>query len=227
MERIDVLLEPARVFLTHVADFLPRLALAVVVLLLGWLIAKAGRFTVVKGLRAINFHVLSERAGIDGFLKQGGIEKDASDILGVLVYWLAIFAALVIGFNSLGLTYITDLAGKVVLFLSHVVVASLIIALGAYFARIVGDALDGYCRSAGVPDAALLGRIARYAIIIFVVLMALEELGVAGDIVRYSFLIILAGLVLALALAFGFGGKRWAADILERWWPSRDRRGKP
>ncbi len=227
MERIDVMLETARVLLAHVGDFLPRLALAVVVLLLGWLLAKAMRFAIVRGLRAINFHVLSERAGIDGFLKQAGLEKDAVDILGILVFWLVIFASLVIGFNGLGLTYITDLAGKVVLFLPRLMVSLLIVAFGAYFARIVGDAVLTYCRQGGIQDAELLARLARYAIVVFIVVMALEEMDIGVDIVRYSFLIILSGVVLALALAFGFGGREWAAGILERWWPSRDRGGKP
>ena len=80
-----------------------------VVLIGGWLLAKAARFAVVKALRAINFNVLTERAGIDGFLEQGGIGTDTTGIFGALVYWLVILAALIIAFNGLGLTYITDL----------------------------------------------------------------------------------------------------------------------
>ena len=71
-----------------------------------------------------------------------------------------------------------------------------------------------------MQDADLLGRLAQYAILAFVVLIALDEADVGGAIVRHSFLIVLAGIVLALALAFGLGGQRWAAELLERWWPS-------
>jgi len=60
--------------------------------------------------------VLTERAGMDGFLHNGGIEADTTEILAILCYWLVILAALIIGFNTLGLTYITDLLGRVVLF---------------------------------------------------------------------------------------------------------------
>ena len=116
MERMDMLLEPLKVLLTQVGVFLPRLAVAVAVLIAGWLLAKAIRFAVEKALRAINFNILTERAGMDGFLKQGGIESDTTDILGALIYWLVIFTTLVIAFNSLGLTYITDLFGQVVRF---------------------------------------------------------------------------------------------------------------
>ena len=67
------------------------------------------------------------------------------------------------------------------------------------------------------------GRLAQYAILTFVVLIALDQVNIGGDIVRQCFLIILAGLVFALALAFGLGGKEWAAELLERWWPRRRR----
>jgi hypothetical protein len=225
MDKVNVILEPVRVFLTQIGEFLPRLALAIAVLIAGWLLAKVARVAIVRGLRAINFHVLTERAGMDGFLRQGGIESDTTDILGVLVYWVVVLAALIIACNGLGLTYITDLLREVVLFVPKVIVALLILAFGAYFARFVGNAVIAYCRNVGIQDGELLGRLAQYAIVVFVVLMALDQVKIGGDIVRQSFLIILAGVVLALALAFGLGGKDWAARRLERWWP-RERKDR-
>lgn len=229
---VDLLFEPLQGLLRHAGEFLPRLALAALVLVAGWLVAKVVRVAVVRGLRAINFNVLTERAGMDGFLKQGGIESDTTDIFGVLVYWLIVLATLVIAFNGLGLTYITDLLGKVVLFLPRVIVALLILAFGAYFAGFIGHAVTAYCRNVGVADADLLGRIAQYALIVFVVLIALDQTNVGGDIVRQTFLILLAGTVFGLSLAFGLGGRRWAARLLERWWPTEGGkeetpRGKP
>jgi len=216
---IDVMLEPIRAILTQVGVFLPKLALAVVVLIAGWLLARLARFAVARGLRAINFNVLTERAGMDGFLKQGGIDRDTTDIFAILVYWLVILLALVIAFNGLGLTYITDLLGQVVRFVPKVIVALLIIAFGGYFALFVGTTVGTYCRNIGMRDGDLLGKLAQYAIIAFVVLMALDQVEIGGNVVRHSFLILLGGLVLGLALAFGLGGQKWAAELLERWWP--------
>jgi hypothetical protein len=216
-------LEPLRGFLVSLGDLLPRILLAVLVLVVGWIVAKAVRFAIARGLRAINFNVLTERAGMDGFLRDGGIQTDTAGILALLFYWLVILASLIIGFNLLGLTYITDLLGRVVLFLPKVMVALLILAFGAYFARFVGNAITAYCRNVHLQDADILGNLARYAIIAFVVLIALDQVNVGGDIVRQTFLIVLAGVVFALALAFGLGGKDWAAEMLERWWPRRKR----
>ena len=223
MSDFNVMLEPLRVFLAQVGNFLPRLAIALVVVLVGWFVAKAAKFAIVRGLRAVNFHVVTQRAGLDGFLRQGGIQMDTTEILGVMVYWLVILGALVIGFNSLGLIYVTDLLGRVILFVPKVMVALLVLAFGAYFARFIANAITAYCRNVHMQDADLLGRLAQYAILTFVVLIALDQVNIGGDIVRQSFLIILAGVVFALALAFGLGGKEWAAELLERWWPRKRR----
>ena len=227
MESVNMLLEPARAFLVQIGAFLPRLGLAVLVLVAGWLLAKAVRFAIKKGLRAINFNVLTERSGMDDFLQQGGMQGDTTSLFGVLAYWLVILAALIIAFNSLGLTYITDLLGQVVLFVPKVIVALLILAFGSYFARFVGNSVITYCKNVDIQDADFLGRLAQYAIMAFVVLIALDQIEVGGDIVRQTFLIVLAGIVFALALAFGIGGKDWAAERLERWWPKAKASRKP
>jgi len=219
MQSIDLLLEAAREFLHQIAAFLPRLLLALVVLAVGWLLAKAARFAVERGLRAANFNVLTERAGTDNFLHQAGMRGDTTTLFGLVAFWLVILATLMIAFNGLGLTYITDLLGRVVWFTPKLLVAMLVVVFGSYCARFVGGAVHAYCEDAQIPDADMLGRIARYIIVIFVVMIALGQVEVGGDIVQRTFLILLGGLVLALALAFGLGGKDWAAAMLERWWP--------
>ncbi len=210
-----------RAFLAEVGAALPRLLTAAFVLVVGWLLAKLARFAVERALRAMSFPVLTERSGMDGFLRNGGIRSDTTALLAILCYWLVILAALVIAFNSLGLSYITDLMGRVFLFVPRVMVAILILAFGSYFARFLENAIGAYGRNIGLQDAELLGRIARYAIVAFVILIALDQAGIGGDVIRQTFLIVLAGVVFAVALAFGLGGKEWAQDLLERWWPRR------
>ncbi|MEO7741810.1 MAG: hypothetical protein ABIR98_02610 [Usitatibacter sp.] len=214
MQEMNVLLEPLRESLHQVGQFLPRVLLAIVILVAGWLLAKAARFAVVKTLRGINFNVVTEKAGIDAFLRQGGGETDTTSLLGALFYWLVILAALMVAFNSMGLSYVTELIGRIVLFVPRVMVAVLILAFGSYFARVIGVAVATYFRNAGTGEAEVLGRFAFYAIFAFVVLTALDQLGL-GDIIRQTFLIVVAGAALALALAFGLGGQKRAAQVLE------------
>jgi hypothetical protein len=221
MENFGIHLEPISAILYQVGAFLPRLLIAILVVIGGWLLAKVARFALIKALRAINFPVLTERSGMDNFLRQGGMAGDTTTIFGVLAYWLVILAALLIAFNGLGLTYITELLGRVVWFVPNVFVALLVLAFGSYFARFIRDTVQSYCRSVKLQDAALLGRLAQYAILAFVVLIALDQVKVGGDIVRQSFLIILGGVVFAVALAFGLGGREWAQERIEQWWPRR------
>jgi hypothetical protein len=222
MQPIDVMLEPARALMFQVGAFMPRLLLALGVLVLGWLVAKAFRFSVVKALRALNFHVLTERAGIDGFLQQGGTEKDTAELIGWIGYAVVILAALIVAFNSLGLTQVTDLLGRVMLFVPRLLVALLVVVFGSYFARFAGNAVSSYCRAAGISDGELLGRVLQYGVMAFVVLLAVDHLDIGGGLIQQTFLMLLGGIVVALALAFGIGGRDRAAALIERWFP-RDR----
>jgi hypothetical protein len=197
------------------------------VLVLGWLVAKAFRFSVVKALRALNFHVLSERAGIDGFLQQGGTDKDTTELFGWIAYALAILASLIIAFNSLGLGQVTDLLSKVMLFVPRLLVALLVVVFGSYFARFAGNAVNSYCRSAEISDGDLLGRIMQYGVMVFVVLLAVDHLDIGGGLIQQTFLILLAGIVVALALSFGLGGRERAAVLIERWFPRDHSDRKP
>lgn len=221
MENFDVIVHPLRAFLVEIGAYLPRLAVAIVVVVAGWLIAKAVRFAVVKALRALNFHVLTERAGVDGILQQGGSETDSTDVFGLVLYWVVILAALIIAFNGLGLTQVTDLLTRVLLFLPKLLLGLLVIIIGSYFARFVGNVVQTYLQNAGISDGELLGRVARYAIVVFMVLLAVDHIEVGAGLVQDTFLILLAGVVFALALAFGLGGRESAARLLERWFPRR------
>jgi hypothetical protein len=219
MQSIDILVDTTREFLHQIAALLPSLILALAVIVVGWLLAKVVRFAIERGLRAVNFNVLTQRAGTDQFLQAAGLRGDTTTLFGLLGYWLVLIAALMVAFNGLRLTYVTDLLQRVELFGPKVLVAGLVMVLGSYFARFVGESLERFCRDAQIPDGDILGKIVRYLIMTFVIMIALSQIEVGGDIVQRAFLIVLAGVVLALALAFGLGGKEWAAALLERWWP--------
>src|ERR1700690_3741196 len=158
MQSIDMFVDATREFLHQTAIFLPKFRLALVVVLVGWLLAKAARFAVERALRAVNFNVLTERAGTDNFLQQAGMRGDTTTLFGPLGFWVVILASLIIAFNGLGLTYITDLLQRVVLFTPKLLVAMLVVIFGSYFARFVGGAVTTYCHEAQIPDADLLGK---------------------------------------------------------------------
>ena len=173
---MDALLDPLRETLAHIIAYLPAFGFAVVVVIAGWLLAKAARFALVKAMRAINFNVLTERAGLDEFLRQGGIKSDTTDIFGVLVYWLIVLAAIVVAFNALNARLaLATLSGTTILvaLVSEVFVESLqqaAVALGMTTAfvgfvivALVGGAVLIYRRRRpqGVGLAVHFGTLAR------------------------------------------------------------------
>jgi uncharacterized membrane protein YjgN (DUF898 family) len=157
MQSIDVVVDATREFLHQIAAFLPRLLLALFVVAVGWLFAKAVRFAVERALRAVNFNVLTERAGTDHFLRQAGMQGDTTTLFGVVAFWLVILATLIIAFNGLGLTYITDLLGRVVLFTPKLLIGMLIVVFGSYCARFVGNAVQTLLRRCANPRCRHLG----------------------------------------------------------------------
>ncbi len=223
---VNATLAPAQHIVNQWEVWLPPILLAIAIVLIGWIVAKIMRFMTVKALRTVNFHILTERAGLDGFLRQGGTQTDTVGVLASLVSGLVILVALVLALNTVGLTYATGIATRVALFMPRLIVAVVLLTFGLYFSRFVASTVSLYCAGLGLADAGLLGRFAQSGVIVFLILLVLDELHVGQGIIRDTFLIVLGGVMLGLALAFGLGGQKWAAGILERQWP-RDASSSP
>lgn len=212
----NVIRTSVETFMVQLGQFLPKLLGAIVILVIGWLISRVLLFVVIKGLKFLRFNVVTEKAGMDDFLKKGGAKKSAIDVLGLLVYWLAILVTLLTAFNSLGLTVVSELFARIVQFAPNVIVAVLLLTIGLYFARFVGDAIVTYSVNVGSQDAMLIGRMARYAITVFVVIIALGQIGIGNEILYPLLQILFAGMALAVGIAFGLAGQKYAGEMLDR-----------
>lgn len=216
MRQIDVFLASVTSFWTQLAGFVPQLLAAMVLLLLGWLVAKVVRTGMVKLLRALQFDRLSERSGIEAFLKQGQLTVSLSGLLAGLVYWLIILIVIVTVSNSLGLHLVAELFNRVVLYIPNVIVAILILVLGAILARFINRLLFAYLNNIGLEGALTISTLSEYAVLVFVFFVALEQLEIGRQLITAAFIIGFGAVGLALALAFGLGGRDWAAGVLER-----------
>jgi small-conductance mechanosensitive channel len=216
MRQIDVFLASITSFWTQLAGFVPQLLAAMVLLLLGWLIAKVVRTGMVKLLRALQFDRLSERSGIEAFLKQGQLTVSLSGLLAGLVYWLIILIVIVTVSNSLGLHLVAELFNRVVLYIPNVIVAILILVLGAILARFINRLIFAYLNNIGLEGALTISTLSEYAVLVFVFFVALEQLEIGRQLITAAFIIGFGAVGLALALAFGLGGREWAAGVLER-----------
>ena len=216
MRQIDVFLASVTSFWTQLAGYVPQLLAAMLLLLLGWLVAKVVRAGMVKLLRALQFDRLSERSGIEAFLKQGQLTVSLSGLLAGLVYWLIILIVIVTVSNSLGLHLVAELFNRIVLYIPNVIVAILILVLGAILARFINRLVFAYLNNIGLQGALTISTLSEYAVLVFVFFVALEQLEIGRQLITAAFIIGFGAVGLALALAFGLGGREWAAGVLER-----------
>ena len=201
--------------------FLPRLIGALVILLVGWLIARVVGGIVTRALRAVRFNQVAQRAEIDGFLQKAGVQMDPSAVVGRLAYWFLFLIFVGAAFNAFGLTQVNVIINQVVGFIPNVVVAMIVLLLGALIANFVANLVRGASGSARIGDPKLLGTIARAAVLTFATLIALDQLEIAPTIINTLWTALIGTFAVAIALAFGLGGREVAARILEDWYSKR------
>lgn len=213
---VEVVANSFVVFFTQLAAFLPRLLAALLVLVVGWMVARAIRTGVSKGLRAIRFDEVAKKSGIDDLLKQGDVPLTLNGVLAGLVYWLLILVTLLAAIDTLGLAVASDVFNRVVLYLPNVIIAVVILILGALFAKLIRGTVSTVLASAQVEGARLISAMAYYAILIFAVALALVQLQIGRDLVLRAFTVAFGAVALALGLAFGLGGREWATRVIDR-----------
>jgi hypothetical protein len=197
-------------------SFIPKLIGFLVIILIGWLIAKALGKAVTFLLRKIGFDNFANRIGLTLFEQRMGIRLDPADLLGQIVFWFVILIFLVPAFDTLGLTSVTGILNQFIGYIPSVFVAVLILFLGVLLATVVADIVRGATATAGIGNPNVFAAIARWAIILFAALMALVQLDIATALVVELFGAIVFGTALAFGLAFGLGGRDSAKRLIER-----------
>ncbi|MEK7163227.1 MAG: hypothetical protein AAB775_00750 [Patescibacteria group bacterium] len=200
-----------------IANFLPELLGAVVIVIVGWIVgALVGRL-VAHIIKAIKLDSLLENAGFGNVVKRAGFNLDSGRFVGGLVEWFIIVAFLVAAFDVLGLTQVNVfLQSVVLLYLPQVIVAVLILLVSVVIADALSKVVVGSARAAGVHSANFLGTVTRWSIWIFALLAALVQLGIAVGFIQTLFTGVIVALSLAFGLSFGLGGQESAARYIEK-----------
>ena len=195
--------------------FIPKLIGFLVIMLVGWLVAKALGKAVTFLLRKIGFDNFANRIGLTRFDQRMGVHLDPADLLGQIVFWFIILIFLVPAFDTLGLTSVTGILNELIAYIPNVFVAILILFLGVLLATVVADIVRGATATAGIGNPNVFAAISRWAIILFAALMALTQLEIATALVVELFGAIVFGTALAFGLAFGLGGRDAAKRLIE------------
>lgn len=199
-------------------SFIPKLIGALLLLLVGWIIAKALEALVTRGLRMVRFNQIADRAEIDQFLLKAGVRMDPASVVGRLVYWFIILSFLLSAFGALGLSQVEGVLSNIVGFIPNVIVAMVVLLLGALAANFVANIVRGSVGMARVGDPNLLATIARGAILVFAVIMAMDQLEIAPTIINTLWTAFVGMFAVAGALAFGLGGRDLAGRLLDEWY---------
>ena len=211
----NLIVEPVQEMLTRIMAYLPVLLGALLILIVGWIVAKIIRSIVNGVLKVVRFDLLADKAGISEVLRKGDLKITARQVVSGLVYWLIIIMVLVMAANALGLPKASDMLSSLFAYVPKVIAALLVLVVAMFLANFVSGIVQTVAGNSKLPKPQLLASISRWAIIIFALTISLAQLGIAPLLVTTTFNIILGGIVLALALAFGLGGKDAAARYLD------------
>ena len=214
----DAVMVSATEALQNFLGFIPALIGAILILVLGWIIAGLLAGLVERGLKMIGFERAAQSTGISGFIQRSGSSWTASAIVAEIVKWFIRLVAIQAAASVLGLEQISAIINAILLWLPNLVVAIAILVIGALIARFVSGLVRGSTSQMGFTNPELLGSVAYYAILVFAVIAAVDQLGIAETVVNTLFIGLVAMVVLAAGLAFGLGGQQTAAQITSGWY---------
>lgn len=216
MDLLFVFLRPIREVWLIISPLLLNLLYALVLLLIGLLIAKGLQWLFVTVFGALQINKGAKQIGFTEFLTKGGLKKGPTDLLGDLVYWLTIFVTVTAVAGILGLASTKVLLGGLLAYLPAVFSAAYVLGVGIFVALLLSAVVLVIANNIGLTNAKVLANVAQYAIIIFAALAALEQLGVPLSWITTSVTVVVGAVGLAIALAFGLGAKDRAANFLDK-----------
>jgi small-conductance mechanosensitive channel len=212
----DVLSQSFQNLFYGLANFVPNVIIAVVIFIVGWLVGAGLGRVVAQIVDSLRIDQALKSTGIERVLSRAGFALNSGKFLGFLVRWFFIIVFLVASLQVLNLTQVNDFLTTVVLgYLPRVIAAVLILLVAAVVAEAAQRVVAGSAKAAALHSAGFLGKVARYAIWIFALLVALDQLNVATAFVQTMFTGVVIAVSIALGLAFGLGGQASAARYLE------------
>lgn len=194
----------------------PALLGAAIIIFAGYILAKVLQRGAERALRKIGLNRMLERGGVTQAVERSGTHVNPTRVLGNLVFWFVMFAVVLLAANALGLDTLANVMQTLVQYIPAVIAALVIILVGI----VLGGFVEGFiAASAGaVHGGRSLARLGRASVVLLSVFMALQELGIATEIVTTAFAILFGAVALAMALAFGLGNRDLAGEITREWY---------
>ena len=199
---------------------LPSIVGALLLLVIGWIVAGIVGGLVTRLLRRVGLDTLATKAGITAFLQRAKMKLDAAGLVGGIITWYVRLIFVIMAANAVGITAVSSVLNQIIGFIPNLLVALLILGVFAWLAGVTRNLVSGAAESAGVQNSGALAMLAYATVLGFGIVAAASQIGVAATLINILFTGVVAAVALAFALAFGLGGREEAARIL------RDMRGQ-
>jgi hypothetical protein len=205
---------------------IPKIIGFIIILAIGWIVASLVARGAAALLRSIRFNDMSQRSGFAGFVQNTGVHTDSAGFVADIAKWFIRLITLVVAFDALGLPAVSDVLRQLLLWLPNLAVAIVVLIIGGLAANALAGLVRGATAEADLGNPHLLANIARVAVWAFAIVVAVNQIGIARELVNTLFMATVGAVALALGLAFGIGGRDTAAEMLREWY-NRTRRAAP
>lgn len=201
---------------TGFIGFLPSLLGAIVVFIIGWMIATLLGKLATQIMQTLRIDQILSKMNLKRNLERANLKLDSGKFIGELVRWFFIVVFMMAATDILGLTQVTDFLKQVLLYIPQLMVAVLILLAAILIANFLEKLVRASVEAAGLGSANFLAMVTKWSILVFAILAALLQLGIVPALIQTIFTGLVAALVVSIGLAFGLGGKEIAAQILDR-----------
>lgn len=199
---------------TQILDFIPRLVNGLIILIVGYLISALIRWLLRFIFRRVRLDQLMDRAGITNAMRSLGIRTSISELLAQIVFFFLLLSFATSAFTLMGLITVSNLLQNILQFIPKAISAAILVILGSMLARFLGNTITAVADNVNITYGKALGKIIEYAIVAFVIVLAVSTLGIDTTILTTSFTIIVAAAGLAIALTFAFGSRDSARNVI-------------
>jgi len=214
----DTLMGSFRDAFAMILSAIPRIVGFIIIVAIGWFISSLIAKAITGLLRVIQFDTLMQKSGLADFMNKMGTGIDSVGIVAGVVKWIVRVVVLLVAFDTLGLPAVSDVMRQLLLWLPNLVVAIFVLFIGGIAARALGNVVRGATAEGGFSNPETLSNVARTAVWSFAVVIAINQLGIATNLINTLFTGFVGALAIALGLAFGLGGRDLASRTLENWY---------
>ena len=211
-----IIIEPFEGLYAKILGFLPNFFASVLIFAVGIVLAVVTRAVFFRIFRALGMDRFFERTGTMELLKKGGLGDSVAALLSKLLGWGILIVFVVIAMRTLEIPTVERLLERFLLYFPNIFVAALIVLFGYLASNFLGRAALIASVNAGIKISGTIGKFVKYTVLVLAGTMALEQLGIGRDTVIIAFALVFGGVVLALSISFGLGGRDIAKEYLER-----------